>query len=119
MNSVVVRRPLQALLIAQGNMVAEVISGQKRISIREGHRDYHAGKPVMLCCHIANWCLMADIVSVRHCTLEDVTDEEMRADGFDTRGVCLSCLQVYYPDITWESPVTVITWDNVRGGMLG
>lgn len=110
------KSPLQALLVAPDYLMRKnILSGKKKISIREGHRDYQVGKPVMLCCHIVPWVVMADVISVRHCTLGEVTEEEYRDDGFETQEELLVGLQQFYPDMTPDSPVTVICWENVRG----
>jgi len=108
--------PLQALLIAK-EWKGVVISGRKRISIREGHRDYRQG-PVMLCCNLENWALMADIVSVRHCVFSEVTAEEFQADGFKTRRELLDALLKYYPNISLDSFVTIICWKYARGKLV-
>jgi hypothetical protein len=44
-----------------------------------------------------------------------VTEEEYRADGFTSREDLLSGMKKYYPNLTLESPITVIRWENARG----
>lgn len=113
------KTPLYALLIPPDeNMRKTIIAGRKTITIREGHLDYREGRPVMLCCQIEPWCVMADITSVRHTTLNDVTREEYLADGFATQADLLDGLRRFYPAINGESPVTVIRWENVRGRLV-
>lgn len=109
------KQPLYAILIAPDQKVRNaILDGVKKITIREGHRDYKKGK-VMLCCHLAPWAVMAEIVKVRHCTLRGVTKEECVADGFSNRVELLRGLQIFYTDITLDSSVTVIRWDSVEG----
>lgn len=110
------KQPLYALLIAPNHRVrTSILYGGRSITIREGHPDYKAGTTVMICCHIEPWVVMADITSVRHTTIAKVTKEEYEADDFFSRKDLLKGLQKYYPDITIDSPVTVIRWENVRG----
>ena len=107
---------LQALLIAPDHqMRTDILFGTKTITIREGYRDYHEGRPVMICCHIVPWAVLATITSVRYCTLNEVTEEENRADGFESREDMLGGMQKYYPDMTLDSEVTVIRWKDVTG----
>lgn len=110
--------PLYALLIAPDRkMRSDIIQKVKKITIREGHRDYKAGHPVMLCCPIEPWAVMADIVSVRHTWLAEVSEDEWRDDGFKSREDLLIGLKKYYPDLNLNSPITVIRWENVRGAL--
>lgn len=103
--------PLQALLIAGEEMREDVLAGRKKITIREGHRDYQVDKPVILCCDKLNWATMRKVVKVRHTKLGDITDLELRADGFFDQKDMYIGMQQYYPNITMESPVTVISWE--------
>ncbi|MEA3249611.1 MAG: ASCH domain-containing protein [Patescibacteria group bacterium] len=112
------RHPLQALLIAPDPLMREAVEdGRKRITLREGHRDYRPG-PVMLCCQIEPWCVMADIIEVRHCRLCDLTREELEADGFIDQWQMLKQMHRFYPDLDWDSPVTIVRWENVRGKLV-
>lgn len=107
--------PLQAILIAPEHaMRVAVLNGTKKISIRQGHRDYRKGV-VMLCCEKVPWCVAADITYVRHTIVSQVTEEEYAADGFTSREDMLGRMRRFYPDLTSDSPVTVVCWDNVRG----
>jgi len=111
-----VKQPLYALLVAPiEEMIVAVLDGTKTITVREGHRDYRPGLPVMLCCHLEGWAVQADIVNVRHCALKEVTEEEWADDGFTSQEDLLTGLQRFYPCLTMDSPVTVIRWKNVRG----
>lgn len=102
-------RALQAILIAGEKMKEEVLNDTKLITIREGHRDYTEG-PVLIGCNKLNWATMRHITSVRYTTLQEVTRDEYMADGFETKSELLTVLSKFYPDINWESPVTIITW---------
>jgi len=110
------RRPLQALLVAGVKQMEEVVYGKKKITIREGHRDYVEG-PVLIGCHIFNWCVMRNITEVRHTEIKNVFDEECRDNGYNScthckaRQTMLNDLRSYYPDLDWNSPVTVIRFE--------
>ena len=72
------KRALQAILIAPDSKVRlAIMLGEKKVTIREGHRDYTVG-PVMVCCHLVPWAIMATITSVRHTEVIEVTEEEIK-----------------------------------------
>lgn len=121
------KNPLYGLLIAPRNGMREaVLSGEKAITIREGHRDYREGGQVLIGCMGVKtdaswtdaWVVMADVDAVRHCLLGEVTEDELRADGYNSREEMLADLHAYYPKLDLVSPVTVLRWKNVRGKLV-
>jgi hypothetical protein len=111
--------PLYSLLLAaEVPMWEDTIAGRKRITVREGHRDYRAGRPMVLVTPDVGWAVMVDIVEVRHCLLRELTAEELAADGFRDHQHAVAELARFYPGIGLDSPVTAIRWDNVRGHMV-
>jgi len=104
------KRALQAILIAGEEMKFDVLNNSKQITIREGHRDYSNG-PVLIGCPDLNWATMRQIVNVRYCTLDEVTREEYEADGFEAKSSLLMGLGNFYPNINWDSPITVVKWE--------
>lgn len=104
------KRALQALLIAGTKMRDEVLDGLKKITIREGHRNYTLG-PVMIGCHLLSWATLRTITKIQWKLLKEVTEAEMKADGFKTLKGMITGLKQFYPDITAESPVTIIEWE--------
>lgn len=106
------KRALQAILIAGEEMKFDVLANRKKITIREGHRDYTKG-PVLIGCNQLDWATMRNIVDVKHTTLVEITKEEYEADGFETKSEMLNGLAKFYPNINWESPVTVIRWEEI------
>lgn len=109
---------LQALLIAPDAIMRDnIITGRKRISIREGHRDYRPG-PMMICCHLEPWAVQVDVTEVFHRKLDEVSFIEWEADGFTSQRDLLDGLRQYYPTIDLDSPITVIYWDNARGALV-
>ncbi|MEX0587266.1 MAG: ASCH domain-containing protein [Patescibacteria group bacterium] len=114
------KKPLVALLVAPDDgMRRDIVAGVKQITIREGYREgYEVGRPVMLGCETEPWCVLANITAVRHCALAEVTPEELEADGFQDHDDMLEGMRRFYPEMTWDSAVTVIRWENVRGKLV-
>lgn len=109
------KRPLTALLIAPDKEIRNrILSGDKKITIREGHRDYQPGL-VMICCPIEPFCVQAEITDVRHCRLNEVTEREYAADGYESQKDMRNNLRKYYPEMDYNSLVTIIKWDNIIG----
>jgi hypothetical protein len=109
-----VKPPLVALLMADC-FLEPICSGEKKITIREGMRDYKAGQKVVLCkCGNEDdigWARMATITEVSVCTLKNVDIEDLNADGMKDLDDAVQCLRDFYPNVTKESPVTVIRWE--------
>ena len=117
-DSPTLKRPLTALLIAPNDeMRRNILNGTKKITIREGHRDYQPGL-VMICCPVDPFCVEATITDVKHCRLDGVTREEYIANGYKSASEMRDDLRQYYPKIDYYSPVTVIKWDNVGGKLV-
>lgn len=102
------KRPLQALLMSP-EWHNDCETKVKLSTVREGHRDYQMG-PCVLCCHIKSWCMDVQIVDVIHCKLKDVDEDIAIKEGFKNKEFLFKKLKEYYPDIGWESDVTIIHW---------
>lgn len=79
------KRPLQSLWTADVEMLAKVIKGEKKITIRDGYRDYVLGKVVFVAdCgfDVVTLAVIKRISRVRWKLLKDVTHEEMLANDF-------------------------------------
>lgn len=107
-------RPLTALLFDKKHL-ADILSGCKYTTIREGKRDYQLGDKVILCCPWANWCIMAYVSTVYTCKLEDVYENDLYNCGYEDLGDAQKELQEYYLDLTLQDEVTVITWIQLEG----
>lgn len=109
-----VKPPLVALLMADC-FLEQIFSETKKITIREGMRDYKAGQKVVLCkCgneEDVGWARMATITEVSMCALRDVDIEDLNDDGMKDLDDAVQCLRDFYPDITEESLVTIIRWE--------
>lgn len=105
------KKPLQAILIAGEEMKGDVLEGRKKITIREGHREYAEG-PVLIGCHLLNWATMKQVKSVRHTTIRELADDECKDDGFKDQEDTLYGLRKFYPQMDMDSAVTVVRWDD-------
>ena len=103
------KRALQAILIAGEEAMHGVINGTKKITIRKGYRDYTKG-PVMIGCHLLNWVKMFEITDVKHTTLEYISPDDLKADGFKDSLEALTELRKYYPNLERNSRITIIRW---------
>lgn len=68
----------------------------------------------MLCCHLANMCLMADVIKVTQCKLCDLPEMHTVYSDFK-----LKRLQEFYPNLEMKDNVTQILWANIRGSACG
>lgn len=110
MNDTQRERPLQALLFAPDTWNRDdIIAGRINGTIRYRHRDYSDG-PAVLCCHIVEFVQMRTITEVRHCTLLQLTRNELRTAGFATTNQVIAELKKYYPDIAPDSEITFVRW---------
>jgi len=115
----ILKRPLAALLLAPDEAMWEAaLTGQKMITVREGHRDYPVGADLLIGCHLKGTAFMAIISDVRHCNMGDVTAEEWAADGFASLEEAVHGLARFYPHITPESSVTVLRWKDPHGALV-
>lgn len=117
--------PLVALLMAD-SFYEPIINGDKKITIREGIRDYKPGQRVVLCyCPTIQreevldigvqygWAVMARITEVSISALRNADIQDLKDDGMESVEDAVNCLQDFYPDITEDSPVTVIRWELI------
>lgn len=112
------KHQLQALHIAPDDGIRRAIErGDETIAIREGHRDYRHG-PVMICCRIEPWCVMARITEVRHCGLAEATAEECRADGYASRAQMLSGPQASIRSSGWIPPSPSSAGRTCKGSVV-
>jgi hypothetical protein len=104
-------QPTPSLRIAGKDAHDRCEDGRKKITIREGFRHYVNGS-VILCCPYEKWCMQATITKVRHARLKNVPLYEIQLDGFLTYEDALNGLRKYYPNLTYDSEVTVIHWEK-------
>jgi len=108
------KKTLQCLLLSE-SLIDSAMNGEKTITIREGHRDYKPGR-VILACPDIYWSKQVEVESVRHTTLDQVTEQEYIDDGFVSRTDLFEGLKSFYPELDLTSNVTVIrfkqSWED-------
>lgn len=109
-------------LVQQGPVREMILAGQKTATIRVGCRKCPKDAELVLYCHIQPWVVMADVVSVRRCTLSEVTPQEFKDEGYDDPATAMNQyitnLKPYHPEVGPDSLVTVIRFTNVRGKLV-
>lgn len=112
---------MQAIQIAPGDnaMKTAVLAGDKRITIREGTRDYEVGRKLMIGDWEGEdpWAVCATITGVYHRLLEEVSTLELEADGFVNQLDMRRGMRRFYPSLDWKSHVTVVEWDKPVGSL--
>ena len=117
--------PLLALLMAP-DFIDSVFSGEKTITIREGWRDYEVGRKVVICkckdrvdpnlldfASNTGWAIMAKITGVTRTFLKEVPIKDLNDDLFESVEDAVEQLSTFYPNITPDSPVTIIRWELI------
>ena len=79
----------------------------KRCTIRAGYRDVRLGN---LRFESDSCACIVKVINVIHTTLSDVPEKYMINDGFGTHNEMIHGLRLYYPDIDYNSEVTIINW---------
>jgi len=112
------KRPVQALLMSSSDdQWAAILSENKKITIREGRRDYVNGL-VIIANTETGYCVKADITDVKHYLAREVPKKDFRDDGYSSGEQMIDDLKTFYPKINADSSVTVIRWNNVGGRMV-
>ena len=91
---------METVLRLAEDLVPYVIRGDKRITLRKGHREF--GPEV----EIAGYTAVVD--SVEYFKLKDVPLEVLNDDGFENHDDALQGMKRFYPDITMETEMTAI-----------
>lgn len=105
------KRPLAALLM-DNSFREDILDGFKKITIREGWRDYKVGEKVILC-HVnsdSGWATMAVLSDVQHCRLKEVSILDLNNDGMEDLDDAIRALSNFYDGINADSLVTVLKW---------
>jgi len=85
-------------------------SGRKKITFRAGRRGFRPGEIVDGRC-AEGVILPLRITSCETKALKDVTEEEARADLFESREVVLEGMRKFYPEMTWETEISLIQFE--------
>ena len=83
-----------------------LLAGCKTYSIRRGHRTFN--KTINIS-NPANRAILAGIVnSYVHTVLSEVPLRVLESEGFASFKEALDTLRIFYPDIAWDSAVTIV-----------
>jgi len=85
-------------------------SGAKRITFRAGRRKFNPGEIVNGEC-AEGITIPLRIISCENKPLKEVTEEEARADLFESREVVLEGMRKFYPRMTWETEISLIRFE--------
>jgi len=90
--------------------VDPIRSGRKKITFRAGRRKFRPGEIVDGKC-AEGVILPLRIIRCETKLLKEVTEEEARADLFDSREVVLEGMRKFYPAMTWETEISLISFE--------
>lgn len=83
-----------------------VLSGKKTTTVRAGHRSYLPGPAALE--FGPSKRLDGAVVRAHRTSVDKLTVQDARRDGFTSREALLSALRRYYPDLAEGDPVTVV-----------
>lgn len=83
-------------------------SGRGSVTIRTGKRDVSLGPLVFVGAEDANLMKLVNVISVEHLVFSSIRQRDLEKDGFRDHADALAVMQLFYADLTMESPVTVI-----------
>lgn len=92
------------------DLFPSLLAGSKTCTIRAGKRDYTAG-PLVFSAVNSNQSTVVKVTAVVHKKLGELTDDEAQKDGAATAAEMAQALKRFYPDITAESDITIVTYD--------
>lgn len=104
---------MQGLLLAN-RLFPRVESGDKRLTVRQGHRPIELGPLELKSAEPVGDERIKKIVNVTrviYTLLKNVTDKEARQDGFLGQADLATGLRSFYPEITDNDEVTLVYWD--------
>ena len=87
-------------------------SGRKKITFRAGRRRFRPGEIVEGKC-AEGILLPLRITGCATKPLREVTEEEAKADLFESREVVLEGMRKFYPEMTWETEISLIRFEMV------
>ena len=86
-------------------------SGRKKITFRAGRRKFRPGEIVDGKC-AEGVILPLRVTGCETKPLKDVTEEEARTDLFESREVVLEGMRKFYPEMTWETEISLIRFET-------
>ena len=89
-------------------------TGRKQITFRAGRRKFRSGEIVEGKC-AEGVVLLLRITGCDSKPLGEVTEEEARADLFESREVVLEGMRKFYPAMTWDTEISLIRFEMAGG----
>jgi hypothetical protein len=102
--------PRRRIRFSEG-YVELIRTGRKRITFRAGRRRFRPGEIVEGEC-AEGITILLRITGCETKRLGDVTEEEARADLFESREVVLEGMRRFYPKMTWETEISLIRFET-------
>jgi len=91
----------------------KILKGKKVSTIRLGKRKYSIGEVVELIVENKTFA-KAKIKNVEYLTLKELSEEDARKDGFESKRKLLKALKKHYPKIKENSVVTRIEFEKIE-----
>jgi hypothetical protein len=85
-------------------------SGRKKITFRAGRRKFRPGEMVEGEC-AEGVTLSLRITGCETKPLREVTEEEARADLFESKEVVLEGMRKFYPEMNWDTEISLIRFE--------
>ncbi len=89
--------------------VRAILSGRKRSTIRIGARHVRPGMVIVLAAGGKPFA-KARVVSVKRKRIREITEDEIRKEGFSDFAELYAALRSHYPGISLDDEVTIIEW---------
>lgn len=83
-----------------------LLAGCKTYTLRRGHRAFN--KTIRVSNPVNPVTVSGIVNSYVHTILSEVPFRIMEAEGFRSYQECLDALRVYYEEIKWDEPVTIV-----------
>lgn len=93
-------------------------SGRKKITFRAGRRRFRPGEIVEGRC-AEGITLLLRITGCETKPLGEVTEEEAKADLFESREVVLEGMRKFYPAMTWDTEISLIRFEMAEDPAAG
>ncbi len=98
------------LLLFKREYIPLILSGRKKATIRPGEKRVKPGHIVIFVSGRQTFA-RGRVKRVEKKKLKELTQEEIRKDGFSSFGELFRALKSIYPEITVEDTVTYIEWE--------
>lgn len=113
---------MQKLMLAD-DLFADVLSGKQSNTVRYGKRDITQGNMILEATEGTQKPIKVTVTQVEHVKFANLTLQHLRTQGIksDNRqqglNIFLREMKRFYPDVSFESTVTVIVFTNPRPHM--